>query len=80
MRSSRKVSSSQPNHLPEYRKTACLANRDHVDLHHFREGHTATGELGVMVRTYEEAKDRAQRKETLYKSQLPDRVQWNEKR
>lgn len=64
----------------EYRKTACIANKDHADLHIFRSANSATGELGVLVRTYEEAKDRAQRKETFYKSQLPDRVQWNEKR
>jgi hypothetical protein len=52
----------------EFRKTGYLTNRDHRDLHEFREGHTATGELGVMLRTYEKAKDRAQRQETLNKS------------
>lgn len=43
-----------------YRDSAAMNNKDHLAHYSFRDEHTADGELGVQVKTYQTSKERAQ--------------------
>jgi hypothetical protein len=57
-----------------------MTNKDHNLNHEFRPAHTENGEIGITVKTFCTAKERAELAETYWKQAKHDRTGFNQKR